>query len=127
MTFQTRLTTRFGIEHPIALAPMAPAAGGLLASAVAEAGGLGLLGIGYADWEWFERESGMVTRADVGAGFIAWTLPEAPGLLERVLARHPRAMMLSFADPKPYARTIKDAGVPLIVQVHDVEQARRWL
>ena len=125
MALQTRLTRRFGIEHPIVLAPMAPAAGGTLASAVSEAGGLGLLGIGYADWRWFERESALVTQSDVGAGFIAWTLPEAPGLLEETLARHPRAMMLSFADPKPYARTIKDAGVPLIVQVHNIEHVRR--
>ena len=123
MTLQTRLTERFGIEHPIVLAPMAPASGGDLASAVAEAGALGLLGIGYADADWFERESARVTQANVGAGFIAWTLPEVPGLLERALARFPKAMMLSFTDPKPYARTIKDAGVPFFCQVHNITEA----
>ena len=125
MTLQTRLTERFGIEHPIVLAPMAPASGGDLASAVAAAGALGLLGIGYADADWFERESAKVTQANVGAGFIAWTLPEVPGLLERALARFPKAMMLSFTDPKPYARTIKDAGVPFFCQVHTIEHAKR--
>ncbi len=125
MALRTRLTERFGIEHPIVLAPMAPASGGELASAVAEAGGLGLLGIGYADRGWFERESVRVTHKNVGAGFIAWTLPEVPGLLEEALERHPKAMMLSFTDPKPYARLVKDAGVPLIVQVHTVRQAER--
>ena len=125
MALRTRLTERFGIEHPIVLAPMAPASGGDLASAVAEAGGLGLLGIGYADSAWFERESAKVTQPGVGAGFIAWTLPEVPDLLARALARHPKAMMLSFTDPEPYARTIKDAGVPLICQVQTIEHARR--
>ena len=46
MTITTRLTKRFGIKHPIVLAPMTPASGGALASAVAAAGGLGLLGGG---------------------------------------------------------------------------------
>jgi hypothetical protein len=76
VTIATRLTERFGIKHPIVLAPMTPAAGGVLASAVAAAGGLGLLGGGYVDRDWFETESAKVTRSDVGAGFIAWTIPE---------------------------------------------------
>ena len=125
MTLKTRLTERFGIEHPIVLAPMAPASGGDLASAVAEAGGLGMLGIGYADREWFKTESAKLTHPNVGAGFIAWTLPDVPGILEEALARRPRAMMLSFTDPKPYARTVKDAGVPLFCQVHTMEHAKR--
>src|SRR5260370_5828655 len=35
VTITTRLTKRFGIRHPIVLAPMTPASGGALASAVA--------------------------------------------------------------------------------------------
>ncbi len=125
MTITTRLTQRFGIKHPIVQAPMTPGAGGVLASAVAEAGGLGLIGGGYVDRVWFEKESAKVTRSDVGAGFIAWTIPEDPGLLDIALERHPRAMMLSFADPAPYAPRIKKAGVPLMCQVHTLEHAFR--
>jgi hypothetical protein len=44
----TRLTERFGIRHPIVCAPMASVAGGALAAAVSRAGGLGLVGGGYA-------------------------------------------------------------------------------
>jgi NAD(P)H-dependent flavin oxidoreductase YrpB (nitropropane dioxygenase family) len=33
--------------------------------------------------------------------------------------------MLSFADPAPYAKRVKQARVPLICQVHTVDQARR--
>ncbi|MDR3465570.1 MAG: nitronate monooxygenase [Xanthobacteraceae bacterium] len=125
MTISTRLTKRFGIKHPIVLAPMTPASGGELASAVAAAGGLGLLGGGYVDRVWFERESAKVTRPDVGAGFITWTIPEDPGLLDIALERHPRAMMLSFSDPGPYAARIKKAGVPLICQVHTLDHVFR--
>ena len=77
MTITTRLTKRFGIRHPIVLAPMVPASGGALASAVAAAGGLGLLGGGYVDRVWFEAESAKVTRPDVGVGFT-------PGLFRRI-------------------------------------------
>jgi nitronate monooxygenase len=125
MSIKTRLTEFFGLEHPIVLAPMTPAAGGALASAVSEAGALGLLGGGYADRTWFEEESAKVTRSDVGCGFITWAVAEQLDLLDRALERFPRAMMLSFSDPAPFARRIKDAGVPLICQVHTLEHAIR--
>ena len=56
MALQTRFTARFGLTHPVALAPMAGASGGRLAGAVARAGGLALLGGGYCDADWIDRE-----------------------------------------------------------------------
>ena len=123
MAIKTRLTELFRLEHPIVLAPMTPAAGGALASAVAEAGALGLLGGGYAERAWFEEEAAKVTRYDVGCGFITWAVANDLDLLDRALERFPRAMMLSFADPAPLAARIKAADVPLICQVHTLEQA----
>src|SRR5258707_3279303 len=121
----TRLTKFFDIEHPIILAPMTPAAGADLSAAVAAAGGLGLLGGGYGDRSWFEAESAKITRNDVGCGFITWSVAQQPDLLDFAIQRHPRAIMLSFADPAPFAPRIKQAGVPLIWQFHTVDQARR--
>ena len=46
---QTSLTKLLNIRHPILLAPMNACAGGALAAAVTEAGGLGLIGGGVAD------------------------------------------------------------------------------
>jgi NAD(P)H-dependent flavin oxidoreductase YrpB (nitropropane dioxygenase family) len=112
----TRLTQFFDIEHPIILAPMTPAAGADLSSAVAAAGGLGLLGGGYGDRSWFEAESAKITRNDVGCGFITWSVAQQPDLLDLAIERHPRAIMLSFADPAPFAPRIKQARVPLICQ-----------
>jgi nitronate monooxygenase len=122
---RTRLTKLFNIEHPIILAPMTPAAGADLSTAVAAAGGLGLLGGGYGDRTWFETESAKITRSDVGCGFITWSVAKQPELLDFAIERHPRAIMLSFADPAPFAKRIKQARVPLICQVHTVDQARR--
>ncbi len=45
---RTRLTARYGLRSPILNAPMALVAGGALAAAVSRAGGLGLIGGGYA-------------------------------------------------------------------------------
>jgi NAD(P)H-dependent flavin oxidoreductase YrpB (nitropropane dioxygenase family) len=45
---ETALTRLLAIEHPIILAPMGSAAGGKLASAVTNAGGLGMIGSGQA-------------------------------------------------------------------------------
>jgi nitronate monooxygenase len=125
MTIKTRFTERFGLKHPIVNAPMDPEAGGVLASAVSEAGGLGLLGGGYVNRSRFEMESSKVSRPDIGCGFITWTIPDDPGLLDLALERFPRAMWLSFSDPGPHAARIKKAGVPLICQVHTLEHAFR--
>src|ERR1700722_16936314 len=101
MTINTRLTKFFGIDHPIILAPMTPAAGADLSSAVASAGGLGLLGGGYGVRAWFEAKAAKITPNDIGCGFISLSIAEQPALLDFAIERHPRAIMLSFADPAP--------------------------
>ena len=121
---ETRLTKAFGLDHPILSAPMALAAGGALAQAVSEAGGLGLIGGGYGDADWLEREYRAAGNARVGCGFITWKLAEQPELLGRVLERDPACLFLSFGDPRPFAAEIAAAGVPLICQVQTLEHAR---
>jgi nitronate monooxygenase len=44
MTLRTRLTELLGIRYPVLSAPMGGTAGGRLAAAMSEAGGLGLIG-----------------------------------------------------------------------------------
>ncbi len=126
MTLSTRLTQRFDIAHPIISAPMAFAAGGRLAAAVTSAGGLGLIGGGYGDAAWLENERRAAGNAQVGYGFITWSLRTRPELLEQVLAYRPRAIFLSFGNPQPFVAPIKAAGVALICQVQtrrDAEHA----
>jgi nitronate monooxygenase len=122
---KTRLTEFFGIEHPIISAPMAFAAGGKLAAAVTSAGGLGLIGGGYGDSVWLEREFGLADGARVGCGFITWSLARKPELLDETLERQPATVMLSFGDLQPFAERIHAAGVPLIAQVQTLEHARQ--
>ena len=127
MSLTTRLTEFFGIEHPILLAPMAEVSGGRLAAAVTAAGGLGLIGGGYGDAGWLQRQFDEAQGARVGIGFITWSLARNPELLDMALARQPATIMLSFGDPGAFAETIHQADIPLIYQVQTLEQARRAL
>jgi nitronate monooxygenase len=124
MSLHTRLTDLLGIEHPIISAPMAFAAGGALAAAVGGAGGLGLIGGGYGDAGWLEREFAAAGNARVGCGFITWSLARRPELLDLALARAPAAVMLSFGAPAPFASRIKDSGAKLICQIQSMPHAR---
>ncbi len=124
---KTRLTEFFGIEHPIVSAPMALTSGGKLAAAVTTAGGLGLIGGGYGDSAWLEREFGMADGARVGCGFITWSLARKPELLDETLGRQPAAVMLSFGELEPFAERIHAAGIPLIAQAQTLEHARQAL
>src|ERR1700728_1863245 len=97
MALRTVFTEMFGVRYPIALAPMGGSAGGALAAAVSNAGGLGLLGGGYGDAEWLERELAILTGSTGkpwGIGLLSWAVDAA--VVERVLQYAPQAVLLSF-------------------------------
>lgn len=124
MRLRTRLTERLGIEHPILLAPMGVMAGGRLAAAVTHAGGLGIIGGGYGDAGWLEKQFAAAGNTRVGCGFITWSMAQQPGLLERTLDRQPAALMLSFGEVEPHASLIKSRGIPLICQAQGMRYVR---
>lgn len=128
MGLQTVFTEMLGIEHPIVLAPMGGSAGGALAAAVSEGGGLGLVAGGRGEWGALETQLAVVaegTERPWGVGFLSWATDVS--VLERVLAYGPHAVMLSFGDPRALAEPVLDAGVPLLVQVTDVDEVRQAL
>jgi nitronate monooxygenase len=97
-----------------------------LASAVSNAGGLGLLGGGQGDPDWLERQLAIVTeRTDKpwGVGFLSWAANVRA--VERALAHQPKAIMLSFGDPRPFIESIRGTGAALIIQVTDLGEARQ--
>ena len=122
----SRFASQFQLSVPIALAPMALASGGALAAACAQAGALGLVGGGYGELAWTQREYGLALERGpaerIGCGFIVWKLDEDASALDWVLERRPRAVMLSFGDPRPYAARIAAAGAQLLFQVQRLEQ-----
>ena len=126
-SLKTRLTEFFDVEHPILAAPMALISGGRLAAAATSGGGLGLIGGGYGDSDWLQREFALAEGTPVGCGFITWSLARKPELLDQTLERQPATIMLSFGDLQPFADRIHAAGIPLIAQVQTLDQARQAL
>jgi nitronate monooxygenase len=128
MTLRTAFTELFSVTHPVALAPMGDVAGGALAAAVSNGGGLGLVGGGSGDRRWLERELAIVigsTNCPWGVGFLSWALHAET--LQRTLEHGPEAVMLSFGDPSPFSDTVRDSGAKLIIQVTDLDEARQAL
>lgn len=128
----TRFSRAFDLEHPIMLAPMALAGGGDLAAACAEAGSFGMVGGGYGERGWTQREWAIAERRlanttaarRIGCGFISWKLDQDASALDWVLDQPmpPRAVFLSFGDPRPYAARIAAAGAALVCQVQRMDQ-----
>lgn len=129
MPINTPLTSLLGIRHPIVSAPMAIIAGARLVAAVGQAGGFGILGGGYGERAWLEQETAKLGKCSVpfGAGFITWSMARQPELLDVALEARPRAIMLSFGDPQPFAPRIKAAGSLLICQVQTEDMAKQAL
>jgi nitronate monooxygenase len=129
MPISTALTSLLGIKHAILLAPMDLVSGAGLAVAVSEAGGFGILGGGYGEKAWLERETARLQTcaAPFGIGFITWSLAKRPELLDIALDAAPRAIMLSFGDPRPFTPRIKSAGVRVICQVQTEDMASQAL
>ena len=118
---RTRFTEGFGIRYPIVCAPMASTTGGRLAAAVSGAGGLGIVGGGYAGTHGgepdLEQELAHARGQRFGVGFITWALARVPHVLDDALSHGPCCVFLSFGDPRPFAKRVRHAGAKLLCQV----------
>jgi nitronate monooxygenase len=126
----TSVTKLFNIQHPIINAPMTPAAGGELAKAVTDAGGLGMIGVESKDTLNNIKEQARIVRegkADrkFGIGLTVWALDKRPELLEIAIQLKPTTISLSFGNIVPYCESIRAAGIKLIVQAQDTHVAKQ--
>ncbi len=124
---QTALTVRLGLRVPIVCAPMAGVAGGSLAAAVSQAGGLGMLGVGSATPpDWIGEQAQLTRDADraYGIGLMAWAQQGNPGQLGAAIAAAPALVSVSFGEYAPYVAPLHDAGILVATQVGTVAQAR---
>jgi len=93
MAITTALTRLLGITHPIILAPMGGVAGGKLAAAVSQAGGLGIIGggygnpkAGYGGRDFMDEQLRAAGNTPIGVGYITWSLARFPDLFDQVIA-----------------------------------------
>jgi nitronate monooxygenase len=117
-----------GLSAPILNAPMGGVAGGMLASAVSAAGGLGMIGVGSAgSVTLLKREAEHPRRAGLpfGIGLLDWAVAREPALLDAALSMAPMMISVSFGDDWAWSARVRDAGIATAAQVSDVTAARR--
>lgn len=119
-----------GYTEPIFNASMAGVAGGALAGAVSEAGGVGMLGIGGShDAKWIKAESELAAASGKpwGAGLMAWVLEKSLEPLKNVLEYSPSFICVSFGAPGPAARLAHQADALVGMQVGNAAELSRAL
>lgn len=124
---KTEVTTLLGIEYPIIQGGMAWVADYHLASAVSEAGGLGIIGAGGAPAEWVReqiREAKKLTNKPFGVNIMLMN-PEADQIAQVIVEEGVKVVTTGAGSPEKYMQLWKDAGVKVIPVVASVALARR--
>jgi nitronate monooxygenase len=127
---KTPLTRWFDLTTPVIGAPMAGVAGGAMARAVSDAGGLGMIGIsGSHTAEFLTGQCAIPADAEVpfGVGLMIWVIETRPDLFEATIAAQPGLVSVSFGDPAPYVGPLHDAGIAVCAQVNTTADAHRAL
>jgi nitronate monooxygenase len=125
---KTALTRWFDLDTPVFGAPMAGVAGGELARAVSQGGGLGMIGVGSeTPVDWLAAQARIPAEADVsfGIGLMAWALERRPELLSAAIAAEPALVSVSFGDPAPFVGPLHDAGIAVATAVNSLADLDR--
>ena len=121
---------KIGIEYPILQGPMAWASGSDLAAAVSDAGGLGIMGIGFAPPDVFRAEIQKIktlTTKPYGCNLIT-AVPYSEELLKIVLEEKVPVVELEGPSALPdvlssFAEKLKAAGIIIIGKAATVNEA----
>jgi enoyl-[acyl-carrier protein] reductase II len=111
-----RITQLFQVEYPIIQAGMVWASGWRLASAVSNAGGLGMLGAGSMYPEVL-KEHIQKTKAATSKPFavnLPLLYPNIKEHIEIIIAEKVPIVFTSAGNPKTYTTLLKDAGVVVV-------------
>ncbi len=124
---RTRITELLGIEHPIFQGAMAWIADASLASAVSNAGGLGILAGGSASADVMARQVDEAkTRTDKPFALnIMLMSPHADDLAQLAIDKGVQAVTTGAGSPAAYMASWKDAGIKVIPVVASTALARR--
>lgn len=124
---RTRITELLGIEHPIFQGAMAWIADASLASAVSNAGGLGILAGGSASADVMARqidEAKALTDRPFALNIMLMS-PHADDLAQLAIDKGVQAVTTGAGSPAAYMASWKDAGIKVIPVVASTALARR--
>ena len=124
---KNRITELFGIEHPIIQGGMVWISGWRLASAVSNAGGLGLLGAGSMHPETLvEHIHKMKEATDKPWGInVPLMYPEIDRLMDIIIGEGVKVVFTSAGSPKKYTSRLHDAGIKVAHVVSSSKFARK--
>ncbi|WP_036383357.1 nitronate monooxygenase family protein [Muricauda sp. MAR_2010_75] len=120
-----RITRLFGIEYPIIQAGMVWASGWRLASAVSNAGGLGLLGAGSMYPEVLEEHIEKCKKAtDKPFGVnVPMLYPDIDRLMQIIVDQKVKIVFTSAGNPKTWTPFLKEKGITVVHVVSSVKFA----
>ena len=106
----TRITQLFGIDHPIVAGGMVWCSGWRLASAVSNAGGLGLLGAGSMHPETHIEQMKQATSKPWGVN-VPLMYPEIDRLVDILIDQGVKIVFTSAGSPKKFTARFHEAGM----------------
>lgn len=124
---RNRITELFGIEYPIIQGGMVWISGWRLASAVSNAGGLGLLGAGSMHPETLiEHIHKMKEATDKPWGInVPLMYPEIDRLMQIIIDEGVKIVFTSAGSPKKYTQRLHEAGIKVVHVVSSSKFARK--
>lgn len=124
---KTRVTELLGIEKPIIQGGMAWVANASLASAVSEAGGLGIIACGSASIDWIRdqiNEARAKTNKPIGVNVMLMN-PNVPEIAQMLADMKINVVTTGAGSPAPYIEMWKNAGIKVVPVIASVAHAKR--
>ena len=121
----TRVTELLGVEHPIIQAPMGYIARAQLASAVSNAGAMGIIETSSGELDVVKdeiRKMRDLTDQPFGVN-IAQLFVRDPGIVDFVVAQGVKFVTTSAGDPRKYTKQLKAAGLTVFHVVPSLDAA----
>lgn len=120
-----KLTKLLGIKYPIIQGGMAGVSESILTAAVSSAGGMGVIGAGFASSEWLSEEikkTKALTDKPFGVNLLMQN-PDSANLVKVIMKEKPAAVWTGGGNPVPIMPYLKQAGVKVIPVVPYVRLA----
>jgi len=127
MSFSNRITKLFGIDYPIIQAGMIWASGWRLASAVSNAGGLGLIGSGSMFPDVLKEHIQKCKSATVRPFGVNVPLlyPDIDKHIQIIIDEEVKIVFTSAGNPKTWTNVLKEKGITVVHVVSSSKFARK--
>lgn len=126
-SFSNRVTELFGIDYPIIQAGMVWASGWRLASAVSNAGGLGIIGAGsmYPDVLRDHLRKCAAATSQPFAVNLPLLYPDMDQLMQVMMEEGVKIIFTSAGNPKTWTGILKERGIKVVHVVSSSKFARK--